>query len=138
MTSQDYEINKNRQTRIRQRNIYMHPLCWIKMPQYTGQIEVKVHTEHPFGETIRIHHKREGGLEKSVPRITVGHHETCRVMKNGNQEGSIFLVYSQTNNEFFFLLIIYYLFINQLSENPEYAEMQYHMMTSLRVNTDVT
>ena len=28
-------------------------------------------------ETIRIHHKSEGWMEKSVPRITDWHHKTC-------------------------------------------------------------
>ena len=27
---------------------------------------------------IRIHHEREDGIEKSVPRITSWHHETCQ------------------------------------------------------------
>ena len=30
--------------------------------------------------TIRLHHSCEGGIEKSVPRITDWHHEACRVM----------------------------------------------------------
>ena len=34
--------------------------------------------------TIRIYHECEGGKEKSVPRITVWHHEACRVMTNGD------------------------------------------------------
>ena len=29
-------------------------------------------------EIIRIYHEFEGGIEKSVPRITVWHHEACR------------------------------------------------------------
>ena len=33
-------------------------------------------------EHISIHHECEGGIEKSVPRITVWHHEACRVMTN--------------------------------------------------------
>ena len=40
---------------------------------------------------IRIHHECEGGIEKSVPRITVRHHEACRVMTNDDHEGWIFL-----------------------------------------------
>ena len=30
-------------------------------------------------------------MEKSVPRITVWHHEACRVMPNSDCEGRIFL-----------------------------------------------
>ena len=50
---------------------------------------------------IRIYHECEGRIEKSVPRITVWHHEACRVMTNGDPEGRIFLNYPQTNNGFF-------------------------------------
>ena len=53
---------------------------------------------------IRIYHEYEGGIEKSVPRITVWHHEACRVMPNGDREGRIFLSHSDTNNESSFLL----------------------------------
>ena len=39
--------------------------------------------------TIRIYHECEGRIEKSVPRITVWHHEACRVMTNSDSEGLI-------------------------------------------------
>ena len=39
---------------------------------------------------IRIHQECESGIEKSVLRITVWHHEACRVMTNGDSEGQIF------------------------------------------------
>ena len=55
---------------------------------------------------IRIYQECEGSIEKSVPRITVWHHETCRVMTNGDPEGRIFLSHLHTNNGFFFLLTI--------------------------------
>ena len=55
-------------------------------------------------ESIRIHNECEGRIEKSVPRITVWHHEACRVMTNADHEGRIFLSYSHTSNGFFFLL----------------------------------
>ena len=58
--------------------------------------------------TIRIYHECEGRIEKSVPRITVWHHETCRVMTNGDPEGRIFLSFSHPNNGFFLLLTIIY------------------------------
>ena len=52
-------------------------------------------------EIIIIYHKCEGRIEKSVPRITVCHHEACRVMTNGDREGRIFIFYLHTNNGFF-------------------------------------
>ena len=62
---------------------------------------------------IRIHHECEGRIEKSVPRIALWHHKTCRVMTKGDPEGQIFLSYPHTNNGFFFLLttVFIYLFI---------------------------
>ena len=53
------------------------------------------------------------------------------MMTNGDPEGRIFLSYPQTNNGFFFLLTTDFLFLNKLPEVPEYAKMQFHMMTSL-------
>ena len=50
---------------------------------------------------IRIHHKFESGIEKSVPRITVWHHEACRVMTNGDPQGQIFMSHSHKNTGFF-------------------------------------
>ena len=61
---------------------------------------------------IKIYHDCEGGIEKSIPRITDWHQEACRVMTNGDREGRIFLSHSQTNNEFFFLLTTKYLILN--------------------------
>ena len=52
---------------------------------------------------IRIHHECEGGMEKSVPRITDWYHKACRVMTIGDREGQIFLSHPHTNNGFFFL-----------------------------------
>ena len=43
---------------------------------------------------IGIYHEREGGIEKSIPRITVWHHEAYRVMTNGDHEERIFLSYN--------------------------------------------
>ena len=78
---------------------------------------------------IRIHHECEGGIEKSVPRITDWHHEACRLMTNGDHEGRIFLSHPHTNNGFFFLLttkylILYWKNMKRLPENPEYAEVR--------------
>ena len=69
------------------------------------------------------------------------------MMTNGDPEGRIFLTYPHTNNGLFFLLttvfFIYlsislsclsiYVFQNKLPEVPEYAKMQFHMMTLLDV-----
>ena len=41
----------------------------------------------PWCYNIRIYHKCEDRIEKSVPRITDWHHEACRVMTNGDPEG---------------------------------------------------
>ena len=59
-------------------------------------------------ENIRIYHEYENGIEKSVPRITVWHHEACRVITNNDPEGRIFLFHSHTNNGCFFLLMGWY------------------------------
>ena len=56
-------------------------------------------------DNIRIYHECEGRIEKSVPRVTVWHHEACRVMTNVDPEGYIFLSYPHTNNGLFSLLI---------------------------------
>ena len=80
---------------------------------------------------IRIYHECEGGIEKSVPRITDWHHEACRVMTNGDPKEQIFLSYPHMNNGFFFLLTNVFLFKNNLPEVPEYSKIQFHMMTSL-------
>ena len=55
-------------------------------------------------EIISIHHECQGGIEKSVPRITDWHHEAYRVMTIGDRERRIFLSHAHTNNGFFFLL----------------------------------
>ena len=60
----------------------------------------------------------------------------------GDPEGRVYLSYPHTNNVFFLLttvlinLFIYlfiYLFGNKLSEVPEYAKMQFHMMALVDV-----
>ena len=57
----------------------------------------------PEGESekrkfVRIYHESEAVIEKSVPRITVWHHEACRVMPNGDPEGWFVLSNSHTND----------------------------------------
>ena len=85
---------------------------------------------------IRIYHECEGRIEKSLPRIDVWHHESCRVMTNGDPEARIFLSYPHTNNGFFSSLlttVFIYLFKKKLPEVTEYAKMQFHMMMLLDV-----
>ena len=41
-------------------------------------------------DDISIRHECEGGVEKSVLRITDWHHEACQVMTNGDHERRIF------------------------------------------------
>ena len=60
------------------------------------------------------------------------------MMTDGDPERQIFLPYHHTNNGFFFLLTPVFLLENKLPEVPEYAKMQFHMMTSLKHNNDVT
>ena len=67
-------------------------------------VKKKLNLNFPVLQIIKIHHECEGGIEKSVPRITVWHHEACRVMTNGDHEGRIFLSHPHTNNGFVFLL----------------------------------
>ena len=73
--------------------------------------------EH-YSYTIRIHNECEGGIEKSVSRITDWHHEACEAMTIGDCEGQIFLSHPHKNNVFFFLLITKYLiYIGKKHEN---------------------
>ena len=60
------------------------------------------------------------------------------MMTNGDPWGRIFLSYPHTNFRFFFLLTTVFLFKSKLPEVPEYAKTQFHMMTSLPQNNDVT
>ena len=60
---------------------------------------------------IKIYHECEGGIEKSVSRIAVWHHEACQGMTNGDPEGRIFLSYPHTNNGYFFLLTTVFIYL---------------------------
>ena len=53
---------------------------------------------------IRIHHVCEGGIEKSVPRITDWHQVASWVMTTGDRKGRVFLSRPHTNNGFVFCL----------------------------------
>ena len=61
------------------------PLC----PTRVGQITYTI---------IRIFNECEGGIEKSISRITVWYHKACRVMTNGDHEGRIFLSFEKQGN----------------------------------------
>ena len=81
---------------------------------------------------VRIYHECEGGIEKSVPRITDWHHEASQAMTIHDFEGWVFLSHPHTNNRFFFLLttmycILYWKSINvqSLPESPEFVEMRH-------------
>ena len=55
------------------------------------------------------------------------------MMTNGDLEGQIFLSYPHTNNGFFFLLTTVLVWGIRFFKVPEYAKMQFHMMTLLDV-----
>ena len=67
---------------------------------------------------IRIYHECEGGIGKSVPRITDWHYEASRVMTISDREGRIFLFHPHTNNGFVFLLTtLYLIYIEKRGKN---------------------
>ena len=68
---------------------------------------------------IRMYHKCVGGIEKSVARITIWHHEACQVITNGDPYGQIFLSNSHRNNEVFFLLTIKYFIFNMIKKSSQ-------------------
>ena len=68
----------------------------------------KVYPDNPLSVCRGVLDYDEGGIEKSVLRITGWRHEACRVMTNGDREGQIFLYHPHTNNRFFSLLTIKY------------------------------
>ena len=87
-------------------------------------------------EIIRIYHKCEGRIEKSVSRIAVWQHKACRVMKNSDPEGRIFLSYRHTNNGFYFLplFLFIYLFIMSFQKSLKtQIKLKFQMMTLLDI-----
>ena len=67
-------------------------------------IEKEMKSVHKSSDNIKIYHEYEGGIEKSILRITDLHHEACRVMTIDDREGRIFLSHPHANNGLFFLL----------------------------------
>ena len=65
-------------------------------------------TNFCIGKNIRIHHECEGGIGKSITRITNWHHDAWGVMPNCDGEEWNFLSHPQTNNGLFFLLTTKY------------------------------
>ena len=66
---------------------------WLKVREKSGNFEMDFEWQPCSGslvtlvlDKIRIHHEFESGIGKSVPRITIWHHEACRVMTNGDPE----------------------------------------------------
>ena len=60
------------------------------------------------------------------------------MMTNGDPEGQIILSYPHTNKRLIFLAHHCFFYLNKLPEVPAYAKMQFHMMTLLKNNNDVT
>ena len=111
---------------------------WIQTGEFFGAGTIDVKGESNGGtagqyEIIRIHHECEGGIEKSVPRITIWHHEACRVMTNGDPEGRIFITHPHTNNGFFFLLTIKYCILYWKKHENDFQKilnrLRYNMVT---------
>ena len=85
-----------------------------------------------MGKIIRIYYEFEGRIEKSVPMITVCHHEVCRVMTNGDPRDRFFYPTLIRTIDFFLAQNCFYLFILKKFQNdPEYAKTQLHLMTLL-------
>ena len=78
-------------------------------------------------ENIRINHECEGRKEKSVPKITIWHHEACQVMTNGDPKGQIFLSYPHMNNGFFCLLTtVFCVFFLKISFQKSLNTLRYN------------
>ena len=74
---------------------------------------------------IRIYHKCEGRLVKSVPRIAVWHHEACRVMTNGDpRDRFLYPTLKRIMDSCSCSPLFFFLFKNKLSEVPETAKIQ--------------
>ena len=71
-----------------------------------------VQLKERYTYNIRIYNECEGRIEKFIQRITVWHHEACRVMTKGDPKGRIILSYPHThyinflaNHSFFYFKI---------------------------------
>ena len=109
-----YFAYANLQYLVKNDNIYVLPVFVVTSAPRGGAVEIiggaLLGTSKNINH-IRIYYECENRIEKSVPRITVWHHEACRVMTNGDPEGRIFRSYPHTNNRLFSLLtIVFFLF----------------------------
>ena len=59
---------------------------------------------------IRIYHECEGGIEKSVPRITVWHQEACRVITTVIPRDGIFYPNLTQMKDYFSCSLLFYYF----------------------------
>ena len=69
----------------------------LKLLSVTKLSELEI-AKRCLTENLRIYLEGEVGIEKSVPRIAVWHHEACRVMTTGDHEGQIFLGHGKISN----------------------------------------
>ena len=69
----------------------------IKMSSFGDKYMQSMTVKPQFG-TISFYNECEGGIEKSVPRITDLHHEACRVMTIGDRERRIFVYHPHTHD----------------------------------------
>ena len=80
------------------RKFVFHPhpndeLFFLHNITYKFYVLKKVPRSFPLRDSlakiIRMHHECEGGKEKSVPRITDWHHDSCQVMIYGDHDGRV-------------------------------------------------
>ena len=87
-------------------NLFSHCIDYNHRTQ-TGECYIT----HNTCNIIRIYYECKGRIENSVPRIAVWHHEASRVMTNGDPEGLSSLSDPHTNNGFFLLLAIVFIYL---------------------------
>ena len=87
-------------------------------------------------QIIRIYHECEGRVEKSVPRITVWHHEACRVMTNGDPEGQIFYPTRTPIMDSFSYSALFYLFKISFQKSLNALRCNFHMVMSVKHKTE--
>ena len=80
-------------------------------------------------DKIRIYHECEGEIGKSVPMITIWHHEWWQTVIPS--DGFFYPTLTQLSDSFSCSLDIAFYVEKRLPEVPKYAEMRHIMMTSL-------
>ena len=80
-------------------------------------------------DSIRIYHEYEGGIDKTVLRITDWHHGACPLITNGDHEDRFFYLTLTIIMDSFscssFNTTFVYLKENRFSKAPEYAWMRH-------------